>query len=476
MKNNKNNQIFYYVFAIVVGGIFQLLNISLLAWLVLPERVGVFYLIILSTTWVILVFSLGMDQAFAREYHLEKSKPKLFLHAMMPGLIILMISTILIFLFWPTFLSEIITSIESTKISLLITCCLFIEFFIRFLSVQLRMQEKSLEFSILQIAPRLIFFLSLFIIFVMLDYSRELVTLIYIHIASILITLTLALFFSYRNSKISIHLSYDKILLKKLTIFAYPMMFTGLAMWLVNSMDKVFLRGGGQYDELALVSATMTFSMVATALTSIFNTIWMPLIYKWNARNVDIEIIQAILHYAATFVLMMVLLTISFSWILPYLFPAFYSDIQFLILGGLYGPFMYTLSEITGVGFALQRKTYYYLVISLCSSALSILAAWALVPSLGAKGAFSSYMLSHLVFFIMRTHISMKMLLKLKVTKIYIFVVGLFIFINSFMYFGHLMNPSAYLGASILTIIMMYLNRNKIFKIQSIYKNIEIFD
>jgi O-antigen/teichoic acid export membrane protein len=478
MTGNNNHQIFYYIFAVIVGGIFQLLNIGLISWLFLPERVGIFYLIILVTTFAMVVFSLGMDQAFAREFHEEENKQKLLLHSMMPGLIILTISTVLLFLFSPGFLSEAITSIQSSTLSLLIICCLFIEFFIRFLSLQLRMQEESLAFSILQIAPRAIFFFLLWVI-VWLDYSRSLSLLLYAHIISILITLALAVFFSYRNykpDKPSSDPTLDQALLKKLIIFGYPMIFTGLAMWLVNSMDKIFLRSGGQYDELALVSATMTFSMVATALSSIFNTIWMPFVYKWDARKFEVEILETILHYVAIFILIMVLLTMSFSWVLPYLFPEFYSDIQFLILGGLYGPFIYTVSEITGVGIVLQRKTNYYLLISLCASAASILAAWALVPTLGAKGAFSCFMLSHLVFFLLRTHISMKMLLNLKVKEVYFFAISLFIFINSFIYFGHLLSSVAYGFLAILALILMYLNRTKINDIKLIYKNVKIFD
>ena len=205
----------------------------------------------------------------------------------------------------------------------------------------------------------------------------------------------------------------DKNLLKKLFKFGAPLIFSAIAMWTINYFDKVVLRYTSQFDQLALLSIALTLSYIATFFSSVFNTIWTPLAYKWHSSNVNMKIIKLIASDAMFFMLLIILLCISFSWIFPLLFPAFYADIQFLFVAAVFGPFLYTLSEITGIGIALKRKTSFYILISTASSILGILFALYFIPLYGAKGAALSVMTSYMCFFILRTYISMNYLLKI---------------------------------------------------------------
>ena len=88
---------------------------------------------------------------------------------------------------------------------------------------------------------------------------------------------------------------------------------------------------------------------------------------------------------------------ISFSWIFPLLFPAFYADIQFLFVAAVFGPFLIRYLKLHN-RIALKRKTSFYILISTASSILGILFALYLIPLYGAKGAALSVMTSYMCF------------------------------------------------------------------------------
>ncbi len=470
----KNKHLFYYAIGPIVGGLFQLAALQILSWLFESTFVGMLSLILIVTNFSLLIFSLGLDQSLAREFHHYENKTLLLINALFPGLIFLIIFLIVLFSFSPDALSYALFNISSFEAGILVASCICFEFCIRFLSLQLRMYEKAFEYSLIQIIPRLVFLFLIVVFFLILDFERDFIFLIYLHTFSVLSAL---LFSSILNIRITqnFKIQFQKSIFLKLFKFGAPLIISGIAIWGVNSFDKVILRTTEQFDQLALVSIAVTLGYGATFLSSIFNTIWTPLVYKWDAKGMNMKIISEIADYAILLMFLIIFLCIPISWILPYLFPPFYAEIQYLVLGSLYGPFLYTLSEITGVGIALKRKTEYYLIISTFSAVISFLTAWFFVPIWGAKGAFTSIMIAYLSFFILRTHISMKMLLGLNSLKFNIYAIFGFILISGYIYYGQLLPDFAYLFLLGIALIAVKVNVNKIKKIVSTISEKEIF-
>ena len=156
-------------------------------------------------------------------------------------------------------------------------------------------------------------------------------------------------------------------------------------MWLINTFDKVILRYTQQFEELALVSVAVTVGVIASFISSIFNTLWTPLVYKWDSANKDMMIINSALENMILIVKLLFLGVLSISWLIPFLFPKEYHDVQFLIFGTLCGYMFYSMSEISGAGIGLKEKTIYYLFISTISVLISLISAVMLVPDLWCK-------------------------------------------------------------------------------------------
>ena len=168
------------------------------------------------------------------------------------------------------------------------------------------------------------------------------------HFISLLVTLLFSLFFI----RVSIIKARDifliKIFFKKITSFGFPFIFIGIGMWLINTFfDKVILRYTQQFEELALVSVAVTVGVIASFISSIFNTLWTPLVYKWDSANKDMMIINSALENMILIVKLLFFGVLSISWLIPFLFPKEYHDVQFLIFGTLCGYMFYTMSEIS---------------------------------------------------------------------------------------------------------------------------------
>ena len=163
----KNKQLLFYTFGPIVGGVLQLVSIYFLSWAYESQYVGMLSLILVSTTLSLLFLTLGLDQALAREFHHIKDKTSLFIHAIIPGLFILLLIFFILQSISPELISNLLFDIKSRQISLFIAFSILFEFLNRFLTLQLRMFEDALGYSISQIVPRL-FFLYWFFFFTFL--------------------------------------------------------------------------------------------------------------------------------------------------------------------------------------------------------------------------------------------------------------------------------------------------------------------
>ena len=476
MKERKNTSIYYYTLIPIIGGIFQLLSIQALTWTFSSDYIGLFYLLLVFTNFFVLFISFGLDQSLAREFHHYSNKLKLLIHALVPGSLLFILLGLLFFIFNSDFFASSLFGIKSSKLSVLIFFSIFLEFINRFLGLQMRMYDNALEYSLIQLIPRLLFLILILISFFIFDLDKTINILIFLHFLSVLITFLFACFFNYKTNKDYFFGYPDFKMLNGLFRFGLPFIFSGIAIWSMNSIDKVFLRSYNMLEELAILSVCASISLAATFIASIFNTIWMPLVYKWNARGIQPEVIQDVLDYAIIVVFSMMMIIISLSWVLPFFFPPIYSDIQYLIIGTILGPFFYSLSEITGIGIALKRQTKYFIFISIVAVLTAILASIILIPLYGAKGAVTSVALSYLAYFILRTYISMKVIFKMKIYKIILSAFLLFFIMASFVFYGHLLPNIFYPAIFIILITYLLLKYKKLKNLYRVFNEVELFD
>lgn len=395
-----------YAVGPIGSGLLGFISLPIITWFYPIEDVGRISMLQVFISLAVLLFCLGLDQAYVREYHDAKNKPALFKTVLAPCGILIIFSFLLLVLYDSTILSQLLYEIPSTYLSIITILCFIVAVFSRFLSLILRMQERSFAFSMSQLLPKIIFLLII-VNTVWLGFSRETYGLITANAISVFLAFIVFVWNTRSELQAALHTNINIDELKSAFSFGWPLIFGGLASWGLNVMDRLFLRHFSNYAELGIYSIAMSIAFVVTIFASVFNTIWSPLVYKWMSEDkFDYEKIDNILEYVTAAIYFFIILTSLLSWIIPYFLPKQYSDIQYLIAICLFGPLLYTLSEITGIGIAVVKKTKFSMLSAIVAMLFGAVLNYFLVPEFGATGAAISTASSFYIFFLMKTTIS----------------------------------------------------------------------
>ena len=276
----------------VGSAILGLATTPLIAWAFSPEDVGRFgvFQTVLSLVLVVSVF--GLDQAYTREYHSESDKPRLFKNSVIPGLCLLVILSVGV-IFYGKLISEFLFGIESRVLISLTVCAVTLNYFTRFLSLILRMQERGLAFSMSQVIPKFVL-LAIILVYIALPFEKSLVHLFYAFVASMAVVLVIFGWNTRKELKESFKASLDSDLMRKLFRYGLPLVVAGLAFQAISAVTIFSLRTLSTFPELAVYSVTLRFSAVAVLVQSIFSIIWAPLVFKWHSNNVDMNRVNSV--------------------------------------------------------------------------------------------------------------------------------------------------------------------------------------
>lgn len=396
-----------YALGPIGAAILGFITLPLITWFYSVEDVGRISMLQVVASFSILLFCLGLDQAYVREYHESDNKPKLFKLSVLPGFILIIVAYLAVFLINPEFISKWLYGISSTYLTIVSIVCFILAFMSRFLSLILRMEERAVAYSMSQLLPKIIFLIFI-LSTVWLGLTKDAYNLITAHTLSISAVFMIFAWNTRREWIASLKQSISWLDMKKLLAFGLPLVIGGLASWGLNVMDKLFLRSMSTFSELGVYSVTVSIAGVATIFAGIFNTIWSPMVYKWVKDGVDLKKVDEVSEHLLAAIYFIVVLSGLFSWVLPYFLPKEYQAIQYLIILCLLGPLFYTLSETTAVGIAISRKTGFSMLASIGAMLVNAVGNYLLVPSTGAKGAAISTAFSFWVFYILRTEFSRK--------------------------------------------------------------------
>ncbi|MBH3008371.1 lipopolysaccharide biosynthesis protein [Serratia ureilytica] len=383
-----------------------LLTLPVITWLFSADDVGRISMLNVAVSFCVLFFSLGLDQAYVREYHGESDRGQLLKNVAFPGLLMIVIISA-VFLLFPGSLSTLLFEQKDTAISWLVMLILLASFINRFLSLILRMQEKGMAFSLSQLMPKLMTLIVIGLCYVLFTQH----TLMQLVVANAVgfIAVSLMLMWSSRADWIAaLRNSLDAGKLKAMLKFGYPLILGGLAFWGLTTIDRMFVRAYSGFEQLAIFSVAVSFAGVASILQSVFSTVWAPMVYKLAESNEGGE--QQMINKVTQCMLIAVVCLFSlgglFSWLVDFVLPANYVNVKYILVASLGFPLLFTLSETTAVGIGLSRKTGYTMLASLIALIINVAANALLVPRFGAGGAAVSTCLAFWAFLILRTEFS----------------------------------------------------------------------
>lgn len=393
------------------------ITLPIITWFFSAEDIGRISMLQVVTSFSVLLFCLGLDQAYVREYHEAEQKPALLKATLMPGFVLLLlVSTV--FMLVPGAVSIFLFDIDSAAISVLVVFCLLLSFISRFLSLVLRMQERGLAYSMSQALPKALF-LGVIGVYVLFSFDFDFYHLINAHIVSIS-AVTLIFAWNTRGELLASFVQkVNKEKLGAMLKFGLPLIMGGVAFWGLTAMDKLFLRGLSTFEELGIYSVAVSFAAAAIIFQQIFSTVWAPTVYKWAAEGVKPEKIDQVTEHVLAAVVFIFALAGLFSWVVSYLLPDTYDKVQYMLVACMAYPLLYTLSETTAVGIGLTRKSLYAMVASLVAAVVNLIGNYFLIPVYGAAGAAISTAIAFWIFLFLRTEFACRVWRPLPRKKLY---------------------------------------------------------
>lgn len=389
----------------ILGAFISLITVPLTTHFVLPEEYGKASMFMMVQTLMMSLLVVGLDQAYTREYHVEKNKKNLFYHALSIPLL-LSIGLLIVFALNPYFFSYLIFESRSYP-GVIILIGVFGIFITveRFVLLNLRMAERAIEFSIFTVLVRILVLLSTlsFVLFIRRDFLAVVFSMIIGQIVGDLI-----LFVRHRKMFSITGFSFDKRLFEKLLKFGLPLVLAVAIGIVLNVFDRIVFRLWIDFEQLGIYTAAMKLVGVLLILSNGFTTFWIPTAYRWHEEGRKAKDYKLVSDGILTVMsLAFVGLLILRPLIVVILSPQ-YSDAKFLFGFLSLWPIMLMLSETTTLGIVFSRKSYLNIFVSAITAIVCVVANVLLAPRYGAMGVAVSIGLSWVVFFLARTAFSFK--------------------------------------------------------------------
>lgn len=388
----------------IASAVLGFVTLPIITWYFTVEDIGRLAMLNVVVSLSILVFSLGLDQAYVREFHEAKNRPALLISAMAPGLAVLII-TLVIFLSFDNVISFWLFDLNSRILSLFVATAILSAFISRFLSLILRMNGRGLAFSLSQILPKLILILII-LGYIVLSLPKNTTNLV---LANVVATLLVCLAYGWNTRRellAGLKEKVDFARLRDLLRFGTPLIFGGLAFWGLSATDKILLKEFSNLEQLGLYSVAVSFAAAATIFQSIFSTLWAPTVYQWASQNKNLGKINLIIKYVLLAITLLFCLSGLFSWVVALILPSNYLSVQWILISCLGFPLLYTLSETTVVGIGITKRSEFSMLAAILALVINLTGNLWLVPKYGASGAAASTCVSFWFFFILRTEFS----------------------------------------------------------------------
>ncbi len=388
----------------IATALISLVAVPIVAWAFAPEDVARYNLLQIFVSFSVLLATLGLDQGYVRNFHETKDRAVLLRSCVVPS-VVLFGSVAVPALFASGPLADLLLGSDDARTFAVALACSAAAIISRFLSLILRMEERALAFSASQLIPKAVFLGSVALV-LMLAVRRDFLSLSTAVLASWVATAAITGWATRGQWILAARARVDRELVRALIRYSFPLIFAGLAYWALTATSAVALRYLSTLAELGVYSVALTFAGAAVVVQTIFSVVWAPIVYRWVAEGTDLGRVDTVMYQVLAVVTALLVVVGSLSWLTDVLLPAAYDDVKYLVLGSILQPLLYTLSEASGIGINITRRTVWSVWCTLAGLACSVTLNLVLTPHFGARGAVVANTVAYFVYFVTRTEAS----------------------------------------------------------------------
>jgi O-antigen/teichoic acid export membrane protein len=270
------------------------------------------------------------------------------------------------------------------------------------------MEERAVAYSALDVLPRALLVLLVLpavILGIEMDFAHLLAVVCISSLVSVIISAALTRPAWSGAMKHSAHHHAVGPLLS----LGLPLFVASLVYWALTATGLIALRRWTTLESVAQYSVAMSVGNVAAIVQAMFTVIWSPMVFGWIARNEDLSRIDSVVDSLVGIGCSFLCLAALASPIVGLFLPAEYSVVPRLLVCALVPPLLYTVTEATGMGIVVVRKSMWAVVAAGIALLTNVAITWWLVPRLGAAGAVVAGAAAFTVFFVVKTEVSSRL-------------------------------------------------------------------
>ncbi|MHB9338843.1 oligosaccharide flippase family protein [Fusobacterium pseudoperiodonticum] len=407
MKNNLLKKFLSFSIGGYVNAVIGFFMLPFITRILTPEEYGIASLIAVLVDMLVIMCSMGLDQGLVRFFYEEDedNRGRLLYNSISYPIIFFFILSIILFIFKDKITFFILNKNDNFLWKVILVSILF-RILHLFSILIIRMQQKGKLFSFLNILLKVSEFLFILILYKI--YKNSYKILILASLFSFILTSLLSIFF---ERKIWTFSGKEKITKKELLKYSFPLVLTMGLTWLFASADKLTIKYFSDLNQVGLYSSSFKIVSIISVIQSGFTTFWTPIVYEHYSKNPeDTLFYKKANDYLSIIFFSMGLGILIFRDLIVFLLGDKYYLSKFIMPMLIFIPVMYLISETTVMGISFKKKSKYFLYISIVVSITNILGNIILVPFLGAKGAAISTGISYILFFVLRTYFSNKLI------------------------------------------------------------------
>jgi O-antigen/teichoic acid export membrane protein len=261
-----------------------------------------------------------------------------------------------------------------------------------------RVEERSVQFAAASLANVLVT-IAATVVLVVVFHERAIGVLVGNFTGTLVVYLVLL---AYRRYQLG--LQFDRALFREMNRFGMPLVPSGLALWAINFIDRLFLNTISGAAETGLYSIGVRISSVIIFLFTAFRTAWPAFAYSIEDDREARRTYGFVLTYLlAICCWLTVVLGLLAPWIVRVLTtPRFYSGARVVPML-CFAATAYAAYTVMAIGIGRVRRTQFNWIITGAAAALNIGLNFVLIPPYGMIGAAIATVAGYTLMFLLMT-------------------------------------------------------------------------
>ena len=432
----------------------------IITYFIIPEYFGIAALFSTVVTFLFPIINFGTDQAFMRFFYEKKESERYVLlwSCLFPCFAVFILLCCVLFIFKQRFVFYFFQT-DETYILLLLCIDLFLRLINRYALLTVRMQQKALLFSVLNLLAS--FVNACTIIFYAACIKRSYFALLYGGVFSNFITVCVAIIIERKFWFTAFRISFFDI--KNVLTYSAPLVAANFFAILFDGLDKYCLKQFSTFYELGLYTAAFKIVAALRIIQTGFSMYWTPVAFEHYEKNKnDTVLYERVFDNLLFFLVLLGLLLILFKDVIVLILNKNYLASADIIPFLVFVPIMYTITEVTNIGIYFKKKMVYETYAFIALDVVAVGMNFVFISNFGARGAAMSVAILYLAYFYIRTFFSIRlypMKFNLLKASMYFVILWIVAFINTFFDFNVVKVLSAFIA---LLFVLMY--DKKLFK------------